>query len=558
MRYLHNSSSSDQNHLMFFDQILKVFYTHIIFEKKIIMLIISKEEPKMRRSKSAVDLRQGASAGVISKTGTKRFQPTMENIPSKRLKTAVTKTIARPPLNIKTQEKKNAIMSTIKSTIASTSLVSKTTVTLKKPLVKSSSASASVSTAKIVKPAVTKSAVTAGTKNIAKPRIAPYDFKARFHDLKERYDTLKSKSEQQQEQICSLEEQSDSFGSREKELLDKIEKIEQELSDVTEKNVKLENELQTIRSSYENQIQTLQAANSNLTMKNNALSLDLSEKCEILNSTKKNLAELTNKHEEQTLEYEELQQSSGTLKRDFEEASTKLSLSQDQLYLINIERKVLHNMVLDLRGNIRVFARVRPPLSFEQDKMLCSWSFTDDSSLEIISNEIIQSTGGRKQTKHDFAFDQVFDPNTSQEEIFEMVSPLIQSALDGYNICIFAYGQTGSGKTFTMDGHDSKLGIIPRTVKLLFDSTKNAEILGWKYTIKASFLEIYNEVLYDLLSNDSKDIEIRMANAKNKTEIYVSNLTEIDVTSCARLHELMAIARSNRATAATAGNERSR
>lgn len=292
-------------------------------------------------------------------------------------------------------------------------------------------------------------------------------------------------------------------------------------------------------------------------MKNNALSLDLSEKCEILNTTKKNLADLTSRHEKQTIEYEELQQSSGTLKRDFEEASTKLSLSQDQLYLINIERKVLHNMVLDLRGNIRVFARVRPPLASEGDKMLCSWSFTDDSSLEILSNEIVQSTGSRKQTKHDFAFDQVFDPNTSQEDIFEMVSPLIQSALDGYNICIFAYGQTGSGKTFTMDGHDSKLGIIPRTVKLLFDSTKNAEILGWKYTIKASFLEIYNEVLYDLLSNDNKDIEIRMANAKNKTEIYVSNLTEVEVTCASRLHELMNIARSNRATASTAGNERS-
>lgn len=108
-----------------------------------------------------------------------------------------------------------------------------------------------------------------------------------------------------------------------------------------------------------------------------------------------------------------------------------------------------------------------------------------------------------------------------------------------------------------MDGHEGKLGIIPRTVQLLFDSIKTAEILGWKYTIKASFLEIYNEVLYDLLSNENKDVEIRMANARNKTEIYVSNLTEVEVKSAARLHELMIIARSNRATASTVGNERS-
>lgn len=160
------------------------------------------------------------------------------------------------------------------------------------------------------------------------------------------------------------------------------------------------------------------------------------------------------------------------------------------------------------------------------------------------------------------------------------MSPLIQSALDGYNICIFAYGNyfksilllfqkhlfilnrlpsgtTGSGKTFTMDGADGKLGIIPRTVQLLFDSIRTAAILGWHYTIKASFLEIYNEVLYDLLSNEMKDVEIRMANAKNKTEIYVSNLKEIEVSTAAKLHELMIIARSNRATASTAGNERS-
>ena len=108
-----------------------------------------------------------------------------------------------------------------------------------------------------------------------------------------------------------------------------------------------------------------------------------------------------------------------------------------------------------------------------------------------------------------------------------------------------------------MEGLDGMLGIIPRSVKLLFDSIQNARILGWNYQIKASFLEIYNETIYDLLSNEEKDIEIRMANAKSKTEIYVSNITEILVPSAAKLYELMRIASSNRATASTAGNERS-
>lgn len=109
-----------------------------------------------------------------------------------------------------------------------------------------------------------------------------------------------------------------------------------------------------------------------------------------------------------------------------------------------------------------------------------------------------------------------------------------------------------------MDGAgESSLGIIPRTVQLLFSSMQTASVLGWTYKVTASFLEIYNEVLNDLLSNEEKEIEIRMANAKSKTEIYVSNITQKEVRTAAALYELMRVARSNRATAATIGNERS-
>jgi kinesin family member C1 len=129
--------------------------------------------------------------------------------------------------------------------------------------------------------------------------------------------------------------------------------------------------------------------------------------------------------------------------------------------------------------------------------------------------------------------------------------------LDGYNVCIFAYGQTGSGKTYTMEGVDGALGVIPRTVNLIFEAIDDYKRLGWEYKCRASFVEIYNEVLYDLLSNENKEMDIRMANAKNKTEIYVSNLTEASVDSTEYLLQLIEIARKNRATAATISNERS-
>lgn len=101
------------------------------------------------------------------------------------------------------------------------------------------------------------------------------------------------------------------------------------------------------------------------------------------------------------------------------------------------------------------------------------------------------------------------------------------------------------------------MGIIPRTVDLLYESIKHLNRCGWTYELKASFLEIYNEVLCDLLEPKQKSMEIKMVSSSNQKDIYVSNLREVPVTCARDLRQLIEVARGNRITACTAGNERS-
>lgn len=371
---------------------------------------------------------------------------------------------------------------------------------------------------------------TGATKNSTK-RIPPYDYKARFNDLLEKHKVLKEKCESQKEEMAHLDSLPDLYEESQNLLF----KAQEDL-----KNLKSEN----ICLKEQNHIQHV---------KIEALEKSLKIKCEKLNDITNKYEALTKEHEQNIAAVKDLRYEHKNMCEENSFLKLELEDCKEQIFRANYERKELHNVVMDLRGNIRVFCRVRPPLECEEDRQMSKISYTDECSLEISTMDY----SSNKLLKHDFSFDQVFHSRSRQEDIFEMVSPMIQSALDGYNVCIFAYGQTGSGKTYTMDGVQNNLGIIPRTVALLFDSVKNYKRFGWEYVMKVTFLEIYNETLYDLLNPLNHDLEIRMANAKNKTEIYVSNLTEETVTEAGQLYELMNMARSNRATASTVGNERS-
>lgn len=375
----------------------------------------------------------------------------------------------------------------------------------------------------------TTSISTTGAGKSINKRIPPYDFKARYNDLLEKFKVLKAKFEEKCEQMGAMEGVPEQL----EESQDQLFKTKEELKNIY-----------TERDCLGQQIKSLKMKIDSIS----ALCVKTKDELDFVTNEHKILKET---HMTISNEVLELRERSTRLTEENILLQEDLTVCKEQLFRANLERKELHNTIMDLRGNIRVFCRVRPPLDYEQEKLLCGWNYIDESTVEIQNYENKNKSGA-----HTFSFDHVFHPNSKQEDIFEMVSPLIQSALDGYNICIFAYGQTGSGKTYTMDGIPTKVGVIPRTVDLLFDSIKNYKRLGWEYEIRVTFLEIYNEVLYDLLSNEQKDMEIRMAK-HNKNDIYVSNITQETVTSASRLRDLMHVAKMNRATASTAGNERS-
>ncbi|KAL9124687.1 MAG: hypothetical protein Q9217_006006 [Psora testacea] len=223
-------------------------------------------------------------------------------------------------------------------------------------------------------------------------------------------------------------------------------------------------------------------------------------------------------------------------------------------------RRKLHNQVQELKGNIRVFCRVRPSLDCDPVETAARISYpdfkSDSKEVEVMGQEEKSSLGNITTKKHAFTFDRVFSPTSQNEDVFGEISQLVQSALDGYNVCIFCYGQTGSGKTFTMSSTD---GMIPRAVHQIYNTAKSLEEKGWKYSMEGSFIEVYNENLNDLLGNaedfDKKKHEIRHDMQKCKTEI--TGVKTVDLDTAGTVEEVLGKATQNRSVAATQANERS-
>ncbi|KAG7592124.1 Kinesin motor domain [Arabidopsis thaliana x Arabidopsis arenosa] len=219
------------------------------------------------------------------------------------------------------------------------------------------------------------------------------------------------------------------------------------------------------------------------------------------------------------------------------------------------ENQKLFNELQELKGNIRVYCRVRPFLRGQGASKTVVEHIGDHGELVVLNPTKPGKDGLRK-----FRFNKVYSPASTQAEVFSDIKPLVRSVLDGYNVCIFAYGQTGSGKTYTMTGPDGaseeEWGVNYRALNDLFkiSQTRKSNIA---YEVGVQMVEIYNEQVRDLLSGDSSQKKLGILSTTQQNGLAVPDASMYPVTSTSDVLELMSIGLQNRAVSSTALNERS-
>eukprot|EP00750_Incisomonas_marina_P020783 INCI4086.5.p1 GENE.INCI4086.5~~INCI4086.5.p1 ORF type:complete len:1393 (+),score=313.52 INCI4086.5:228-4406(+) len=217
-------------------------------------------------------------------------------------------------------------------------------------------------------------------------------------------------------------------------------------------------------------------------------------------------------------------------------------------------RKRVFNQLQELRGNIRVFVRVRPMLENEVDQGFANAVNCRGEDTVALTNACTRGNkkGGAKNESH-WELDQVFRPGMSNEQVYAEVEPLVMSAMDGYNVCIFAYGQTGAGKTYTMDGSAADPGVNPRALKTLF-AIKEQRAAQFDISVRCSMLEIYNEAINDLLDpENSQKLSVKIGRRGN----HIPGLTTREVTCPEDVTAIFQEGSHNRSIGATNMNDRS-
>lgn len=516
-----------------------------------------------RSTRSQLPITGRASFHPKSKTRTENVPPPKPRrnslAPRKTPKaTFVTRAPMRPPMGPKTSSK----TSLLHKSAAKTSLVQK------------------------AEPQAAAEPVKGKTKRAAwdvKGRLL--DMEAAFKDVVKEKEGNKSKFHEYSSRIEALEHEKRSLNQNLEQSQttslghqDNIDKLKQQLRRSEEESSQKIEILQRDIKGFKGTIDDLEFKNSFLDRRLKSLDTELSAKEDEVSGLKSTISQMSSTHagteallsstkqilSERSNRVKDLENKISEIEAIVEDLTSKLADGETL-------RKKLHNQVQELKGNIRVFCRLRPLLQDEMkanggDDTIHHINVLDEKNLELCKGDLNSSSmsglKNRGTDRFDFSYDYVFGPKESQESVFNEIQQLVQSALDGYNVCVFAYGQTGSGKTYTMEGKHGDAtheGMIPRTVKEIFTAIDSAKEKGWTYSVAVNILEIYNETIRDLLASKGSanhTHEIKRVD-KNTEEIIVTNLTQVIVESEDRVHSLLKQAKQQRAVAATNMNEHS-
>ncbi|TKA83660.1 hypothetical protein B0A55_00469 [Friedmanniomyces simplex] len=249
----------------------------------------------------------------------------------------------------------------------------------------------------------------------------------------------------------------------------------------------------------------------------------------------------------------------------------------------------------DAKTAVKVAVRVRPPLKPTDPGFdLIPQRFRESTCEVLTPTSLSVQSQQTQQGKKLFVFDRVFDEDTTQEGVWEYLSDSVTSFVKGYNVSILAYGQSGAGKSYTMgtsgpqDQEDPDImGVVPRAAQALFvklngaptrqsglqtpkrystqglptlASLAKANGAGRSWELKATYVEIYNETLRDLLvpenvsHGDRSQVAIR---EDTKGRILLTGLNQVPINSVEDLLGALNFGSAIRQTDATAINARS-
>lgn len=378
--------------------------------------------------------------------------------------------------------------------------------------------------------------------------------KKEIEEMRTETQELKNTIHELQMKMIPMEEQAkkDELTKKELEMINQNFKIEKDFLEIQLDDQKATNQeyLKQIKSykevenKFDEKIISLSQENQNLNFNCTKIMKDFEELKDLhLKEIEKIKSEYL---EKEKIIKEELEKEKMKMKKELDEGNHNLHILLEKRREQEKIRKQLHNQLMELKGNIRVMCRVRPKIKGEDQESSnhLTYPFESDTDIELNDSNKI----------HKFSFNRVFNDNEDQQCVFDEISQFVQSAIDGYKVCIFAYGQTGSGKTYTMTGNEQNKGIIYLSIQKLFETFKSLSEVGWKFKVNGMMMEIYNDSINDLLNPDS-DLKYDIKEKENFTE--VTNMTEIQADSVEELMKYLDLAAKNRSKGYTKCNEKS-